>query len=68
MPERDQAGNAALAAAIASAMSSRIGAGIEADDFVGVGRIDVFDTVRADPFAVDQVLMDGHGLEASLSS
>ena len=41
MPERDQAGKAAFAAAMARLASSAVAARIVADDVVGVGRIDV---------------------------
>ncbi|MNT89026.1 hypothetical protein D3C72_2296830 [compost metagenome] len=38
------------------------GAGIDAHHFIDIGRVDILDPIRADPFAVDQVLVQfGHG-------
>ena len=55
--ERDQAGNAALAAAIARSASARVGPRELADHVVGVRRVDVGRRVAAvDPLAGDEVL------------
>jgi hypothetical protein len=39
---------------------SALGTGINADHIMGVGRVEVLNAFRTDPFAGNQVLMDGY--------